>query len=126
MLALLRQLDVEPAEIIDARAVDADDAAAAAGWSQRMAAYWSARDRFIEAGQGVRLTSDVNEMLLQVREPLLAVLRISPDFRPAYDPLWRMAAALGRTDAAAARALLIELNQVQPARPEAAAALARR
>ena len=124
--ALLRRLDVEPAEIIDARAVDANDAAAAAGWSQRMAAYWAARDRFIEAGQGVRLTSDVNEMLLQVREPLLAVLRISPDFRPAYDPLWRMAAALGRTDAAAARALLIELNQVQPARPEAAAALARR
>ena len=54
-------------------------------------------------------TSDVRRMLAQVREPLLAVLRISPDFRPAYDPLLRMAAALGRVDPAAARALLAEL-----------------
>ena len=35
-------------------------------------------------------------MLAQVREPLLSVLRISPDFRPAYDPLLSMAAALAR------------------------------
>jgi spermidine synthase len=62
-------------------------------------------------------------MLAQVREPLLSVLRISPDFRPAYDPLLRMATALGRSDVAAARALLIELQQAQPARPEAARAL---
>ena len=34
-------------------------------------------------------------MLAQVREPLLAVLRISPDFRPAYDPLLRLASAAG-------------------------------
>jgi spermidine synthase len=59
-------------------------------------------------------------MLEQVREPLLSVLRISPDFRPAYDPLLRMASALGRTNATAARALLAELQQAQPARPEAA------
>jgi hypothetical protein len=34
-----------------------------------------------------------------------------------------MATALGRSDVAAARALLIELQQAQPARPEAARAL---
>ena len=34
----------------------------------------------------------VQEMLAQVREPLLSVLRTSPDFRPAYDPLVAMAA----------------------------------
>ncbi len=62
-------------------------------------------------------------MLAQVREPLLAVLRISPDFRPAYDPLLRMAAALAPRDAAAARALLLDLIRLQPARPEAARAL---
>jgi spermidine synthase len=59
-------------------------------------------------------------MLAQVRDPLLEVLTISPDFRPAYDPLLRMAAELGRVDAAAARALLEELERMQPSRPEAA------
>jgi spermidine synthase len=54
-----------------------------------------------------------------VREPLLSVLHTSPDFRPAYDPLLRMAAALSGIDRDAARSLLDELQQAQPARPEA-------
>ena len=62
-------------------------------------------------------------MLTQVQQPLLAVLRQSPDFRPAYDPLLRMALLLARTDRPAARALLSDLAQAQPARPEASAAL---
>ena len=46
----------------------------------------------------------VQDMLAQVREPLLSVLRISPDFRPAYDPLLAMATALaGRMPPARAR-----------------------
>lgn len=49
-------------------------------------------------------------MLAQVREPLLAVLRTSPDFRPAYGPLARMAAVLASTDPAAARALTADLD----------------
>jgi spermidine synthase len=53
-------------------------------------------------------------MLAQVREGLLSVLRISPDFRPASDPLLRMAAALNESDPAAARALLAELAAMQP------------
>jgi spermidine synthase len=60
------------------------------------------------------------DMLAQVREPLLAVLRISPDFRPAYDPLLRIAAALGPADRREALALLHELVAVQPERTEAA------
>jgi spermidine synthase len=63
-------------------------------------------------------------MLAQVREPLLSVLRISPDFRPAYDPLFSMATALARTDASGARALLAELARIQPARVEATRLLA--
>ena len=115
LLALLRQLDIEPAELVD---TGSDPAQA-----RRLAAYWAARDRFIEAGRSVRASADVRDMLSQVREPLLSVLRLSPDFRPAHDPLLRMAAALGRSDAPAARALLAELAQAQPARPEAAQAL---
>jgi spermidine synthase len=63
-------------------------------------------------------------MLAQVREPLLSVLRISPDFRPAYDPLLSMAKALARSDDSGARALLTEMTTIQPARPEATRLLA--
>lgn len=78
---------------------------------------------YIEAGRNVEPTSDVRRMLAQVREPLLSVLSISPEFRPAYDPLLQMAVALGDVDAAAARALLTELRDAQPSRPEAGEAL---
>jgi spermidine synthase len=54
------------------------------------------------------------------------VLRISPDFRPAYDPLFGMAQALARSDASSARQLLLaELAGIQPTRTEAASALSR-
>ena len=117
LVALLHELEIEPAELV---APGSD-----AGWSRRLAAYWVARDRFIEAGRHVRPSPDPQRMLTQVREPLLSALRISPDFRPAYDPLLRMAAALERADAAAARSLLTDLMQVQPARTEAQLALRR-
>jgi len=117
LLALLREVKVEARDVV---AVGADAAA-----SRRLGAYWAARDRFIEVGRLVQPTPDVRRMLAQVREPLLDVLRISPDFRPAYDPLLRMAGALERTDPPAARALLEELLNVQPARPEAEQALRR-
>lgn len=115
LLALLNELWIEPEELVDAT-LEADGA-------HRLAAYWSARNRYIDAGRNVRPASGVEKMLAQVREPLLAVLRISPDFRPAYDPLVRMGAALGRIDPAAAHALLTELAAIQPARSEAGAAL---
>jgi spermidine synthase len=114
LLALLRNVDVEPSEIL----APSDSAEA-----PRLAAYWAARNRFLEAGRGVHATTHVTAMLTQVREPLLGVLRISPDFRPAYDPLLRMASDLERSDVEGARALLTELQRLQPARPEAARAL---
>ena len=115
LLDVLQQVFIEPAELLT-ETTDAGDA-------RRLVAYWAARDRFIDVGRGVRPTASVHAMLAQVREPLLGVLRTSPDFRPAYDPLLRMALALGRTDAPAARALLSELAQLQPARLEAERAL---
>jgi spermidine synthase len=114
LIALLRKLEISPDEVASTAEPD---------WEDRLAAYWAARDRFIEAGRGVQPTADVRRMLAQVREPLLSVLRSSPDFRPAYDPLLQMALALAEVDAAAARALLFELSRIQPARPEAAQAL---
>ena len=118
LLGLLGELSIAPAEVI----VDPPDP----GFSQRLAAYWAARNRFIESGRNVRPSARVEDMLAQVRDPLLGVLRISPDFRPAYDPLLAMATALARSDAAAARSLLGELTQIQPERIEAAQALLQR
>jgi spermidine synthase len=115
LLALLHEFSIAPTDVIGA-ATDATQ-------TTRLAAYWAARTRFIEAGRHVRPSSDAREMLAQVHEPLLAVLRTSPDFRPAYDPLLRMATALARTDVPAARALLTELSAATPERTEARSAL---
>lgn len=114
-MALLQALAVTPGDVL-AAPVEAERA-------QRLAAYGAARQHFIEAGRAVKPTADVQQMLDQVQAPLLATLALSPDFRPAYDPLLGMADALARSDAAAARALLNALRQVQPARPEAGLAL---
>jgi spermidine synthase len=115
LIALLARLSIEPAELMAPTFQNA--------WERRLSAYWAARNRFIESGRDVRPSPDVHDMLAQVREPLLSVLRISPDFRPAYDPLVHMASALAQSDAPAARALLTELAHAQPARPEAELAL---
>lgn len=114
LLQLLQLLKVEPGEVVDT-GTETESA-------QRLTAYRAARDRFIAVGQGVQASASLQQMLQQVREPLLDVLRISPDFRPAYDPLLQMAIALARTDNVGARQLLSELQKVQPARPEAALA----
>ncbi|HZF27906.1 MAG TPA: fused MFS/spermidine synthase [Gammaproteobacteria bacterium] len=114
LLELLGELSIDPAEVLGA----ADETS-----RRRVAAYWKARNLFIEAGRDVRPSADPREMLAQVREPLLAVLRVSPDFRPAYDPLLLMATALGRVDVASARALLTQLSEIQPARSDAGRAL---
>ncbi len=107
LLALLGELQLTPGELL----LDTADTE----WPARLAAYWRARDRFLAAGRGIRPTADVQGMLAQVREPLLAVLRASPDFRPAAEPLRRMADALARSDPPAARALLDELDRLQAA-----------
>ncbi|HSI56221.1 MAG TPA: spermidine synthase [Ideonella sp.] len=115
LLALLELVEPET-EALLARSAGPD-------WAPRLAAYVAARRQFIAAGQGVPPLSDPQAMLARVRDPLLNVLRESPEFRPAYDPLWRLAAAVAPANPDAARAVLTELARLQPARPEAAAQL---
>jgi spermidine synthase len=115
LITLLQRLSIDPAELI---ATNSDDQL-----PRRLGSYWVARNKFIEYGRDIRPVADVRNMLAQVREPLLSVLHISADFRPAYDPLLRMANALAKTDRSGAQALLNELSKVQPSRPEAALAL---
>jgi spermidine synthase len=116
LLELLRDVEISPREILD-------ESVASSDWGTRLSAYWSARNRFMEVGRNVQPSPDVREMLAQVRDPLLGVLHISPDFRPAYDPLLLMASGLSQVDRDAARSLLLELQTAQPARPEAGEAL---
>lgn len=89
----------------------------------RLAAYRAARRQFIEAGFHIKPSNNLHAMLAQVQGPLLQVLATSADFRPAYDPLLRMAQALAGSgnpaDGAAAHELLTQLTRLQPARPEA-------
>jgi spermidine synthase len=115
--AVLAAFSVSPDEVVSAQG-------GAAAWATRLPAYWRARDLFIRSGEGVQPSNDVRLMLRQVREPLLAVLRTSPDFRPAYLPLVGMASALATLDPSGARSLLIELVRLQPRWPEAAQVLA--
>jgi spermidine synthase len=112
--ALLAAVQIEPAELVDAPR----------DFETRLAGYFAARNRFIAAGANVTPSSDVREMLAQVREPLLGVLRVSPDFRPAYDPLLMMSTALAHSDVNAARELLGELARAQPERDDARRVLA--
>jgi spermidine synthase len=118
LLALLRELSLHP-KLPQQLILPTPDPTL----PDRLAAYWVARDRFIESGRDVRPLPRVEDMLAQVREPLLSVLRICPDFRPAYDPLLSMATDLARTDVSGARALLSELRRIQPARDDAGRAL---
>jgi spermidine synthase len=106
LLAILQALSSEPQNIT---ATDLSERA-------RLVAYWSARNRFLELGMHIRPSPDASAMLAQLGSPLLAILRQSPDFRPAYDPLLSMATALPEHTA---RALLLQLSAAQPARPEA-------
>ena len=113
-------------ELLDAVHVLPNDVLAdssSAVWATRLGAYWRARDHYLLAGRDVHPMPDVRAILAQVRGPLIDVLAISPDFRPAYDPLLMMAKALGQEDPAAARELLTQLASVSPARPEASKAL---
>ncbi|HMJ09930.1 MAG TPA: fused MFS/spermidine synthase, partial [Polyangiaceae bacterium] len=116
LIQLLATLSISPGQLLTTQ-----DSV----WPRRLAAYWMARDRYIELGRDVRPSPKVAEMLSRVREPLLSVLRISPDFRPAYDPLLSMATALARSDISGSRALLTELARLQPARSEASELLMR-
>ena len=111
LMQLLDEVSISPSELIDGPGVDTV--------GPRLAAYWLARDRYLAVGQNVRLSADVDRMLAQVRQPLLAIVALSADFRPAYDPLLGMALALSRSDGAGARALLTELVTARPERPEA-------
>ncbi len=105
LLDLLGQLNVDASTLLAQ-----PDAAVAS----RLTAYAHARSAYLDLGRRTTPSADPAVMLARVGPPLLAVLRLSPDFQPAAEPLRRLAQALAPRDPAAARQLLDALARIRP------------
>lgn len=112
LLKLVAQLAPKRGSLLEQSAMDSK-------FNQRLLNYWQARDAFLTAGVGIEPTTDIHKMLAQTRTKLLAAVRLSSDFLPAYDPLLQMAQAIYPVDPATARDLLLELDQANPTMPDA-------
>jgi len=66
--------------------------------AMRLESYWQARAKYLAFGMAVRPDADPRVMLYQLRRPLLDMVAISPDFRPASEPLLALAEAVRETD----------------------------
>ncbi|MDM0119399.1 fused MFS/spermidine synthase [Variovorax arabinosiphilus] len=80
--------------------------------ADRMQAYWAARRLYLAFGATVRPVADPGEMLRRVQKPLMGLLRQSPEFRPACEPLVAMANALRGSDPARAEAVTAALDGI--------------
>lgn len=119
LMALLGALHPEPGQILQ----DGNEIA------DRLAAYWTARDRFIVLGAAMSPMLTPRAMLDRTVPELLAIVRLSPDFEGAYAPLLAMARSLAGSDPEGARDLLVSIDRANPGRAEARSllnALARR
>jgi len=86
---------------------------------ERLNAYWHARNQFLEAGAALR-GEPRGVALVEAASPgLLAAIRLSPEFNPAYQPLIGMARSLIASNRQAASRLLHEINDAAPSRNEA-------
>jgi spermidine synthase len=115
--AVTQALRPDPAELLAEPQRDA--------LGERLAAYWRARNRFLEAGTS--LPGDPRgAALIEAASPgLLDALRLSSEFDPAYRPLIGMARSLMASDRAAAARLLHAINDAAPSRGEARELLSR-
>jgi spermidine synthase len=80
----------------------------------RLNAYAQARRSYLELGRHTTPSADPAVMLARVGGPLLAILRQSPDFQPAAEPLRRLTRALAADDPAAAQKLRESLALIRP------------
>jgi len=111
LLSVTRTMRPDPAELLAAPGRDA--------LSERLIAYWRARDRFLEAGAALPGDPRGSALIDAAAPGLLDALRLSPEFDPAYGPLIGMAKSLAASDRAAAMRLLREINDAAPSRGEA-------
>jgi spermidine synthase len=86
---------------------------------RRLSGYWAARNQFLKVGIGIKETDDVRQIISQVKEPLLAIVRQSRDFDAAYNPILSMASRLSKIDPKEAEQLLVDLETANPYREDA-------
>ena len=111
LVTVLSALHAAPEDLLGP--LPAGDAAEVARRA-RLAAYWRARDRFLIAGAQLPPGLTGRRLLDAVAPVLLDVLRLSPDFEPAFSPLLAMAESLLATDPPAGRRLLSEIAAAAP------------
>jgi spermidine synthase len=107
-MTLVHQLQLKPKSVVR----DASEEQL-----QRLEAYGLARARYIELGLAMRPDPDPLNMLTRLREPLLEILQLSPDFLPAYDPLFTLSRSLLRTEPGVATEVLNALAMIRPPNP---------
>ncbi|WP_139031449.1 spermidine synthase [Bradyrhizobium sp. ORS 375] len=95
------------------------DSSRRAAWSDRLNAYWQARDRFIQTGAALSGDPRGAALIAAAAPGLLEAIRASAEFEPAYAPLMSMAKSLLATDRAAAEHLLQAIDRAAPTRREA-------
>lgn len=111
ILALVEAFTPQAEKILAPTAADSE--------KTRLAAYWLARNAYLRTGANASPTHDLKSMLDQVAEPLLDILRTSPDFEAAYRPLLVMAWRIHQQDPQESENLLTALEAATPQRPEA-------
>lgn len=87
--------------------------------SERLLAYWLARDHFIATGAALPAGFRGQALIDAAAPGLLESIRISPEFDPAYGPLLSMAQAIYASDAQAGLRLLRMMDAAAPSRPDA-------
>jgi spermidine synthase len=112
LLKLVDRFRPDPTEVLGV-------ASGASDTHQRLAQYWDARNRFLHLGVGMRRTNNAAELLTRIGQPLLELVRLSPDFDQAYQPLLAMARKLRSQDVLASKALLLAMAEANPQRLEA-------
>ncbi|CCE02111.1 putative Spermine/spermidine synthase family protein (fragment) [Bradyrhizobium sp. STM 3809] len=95
------------------------DPAQRAAWQPRLAAYWQARNRFIQAGASLSGEPRGAALIAAAAPGLLDSVRLSAEFEPAYAPLMSMARSLLASDRAGAERLLQAVDAAAPSRREA-------
>jgi spermidine synthase len=115
LLTVVRNLRPDSAELLQ----NADRASLDPRMASRLAAYWQARDRFLEAGAALKGDPRGLALVNAAAPALLESIRISPEFDPAYNPLMVMARSLMASHRGAAEQLLREIDSAAPSRTEA-------
>jgi spermidine synthase len=117
LLSVIHAIRPEPAELLAPPEREI--------WSDRLTAYWQARNRFLEAGAALPGDPRGAALIAAAAPGLLDSVRLSAEFEPAYAPLIGMAKSLMASDRAAAARLLHAINDAVPSRMDAKELLAR-